>query len=140
MYVISGDSPGSDLDGGLEEEDVVVLDQHAGRVAVDVVDGRTNAARGVVGSADGGVLDGDVLSVAQADAEEIAVAGDLNLVHGDIIGLDVQHAADVQAGDGGAVRGDIDRVGAGFPGPSRPASGLAGHCRQAGPGRHAAVR
>src|SRR6266851_902048 len=60
--------PRFELDAGFAPGDVVAQDFEAGAVAEHVLDAGQHPAGGGVDAADGGVLDGDIAGVAQADA------------------------------------------------------------------------
>src|SRR5580704_11261746 len=139
VNVVALDQPGRDLHGGPEQRDVVVLDDHSGRVAVHVVDGGVDAAGGGVGAADDGILDRDALSVGEGDAER-AAGRDLDVVDGDVGGVDDQGAGDGQAAEHRPVPGDGHVVVCSAVGPARSAGDLARDRLQGRAGRDAGVR
>src|SRR5262249_7852428 len=106
--VVVLDQAGFDLDAGLEVGDVDLVDGQAAGVAVDVLDAGQDASGGGVGAHDGGVLDGDAAGVAEADAHRVHAAGDdLVVVQRHVARHDVDVVRDVQAGQAGAVAGDL---------------------------------
>src|SRR5450756_910198 len=120
----------ADLDAGRGVPDVIDVQDGAGGVDVDVLDADLEAARaGRVRAVDVGVLDRDIVSVAQADAPALARHLDGHVLDGDVGGGDVEVVRNVEVAEDGAVAVDLDPA-AGIEPPARPRGDLGGDRQQ----------